>query len=192
MACLLASALGLLAGGAALAEAPSAEEVVRLLHDSHALPEGVAFRQEVTLRALLVTWRFHSELETTSDGLKFQLFGAPSFVPDTLPLELINLSHSPALFDLRIAGGGSSDDGTLVLQGPRIDYAGQGPREATFWVDPQTWTIRRAEAEYSWGTLFLDQVFDRHGELYLLRQQKARVTPFGFTLDVQYREYRLP
>lgn len=193
LACLLALALILSGRGAALAEAPyDAEEVVlRLLH-SHELPEGLSFRQEVTVRALLVTWRFHSEVETTSEGLKSRIVGAPSFVPETLPLDLVNLSRSPELFDLKVAAEPSSDGSSLVLQGPRIGYAGVGPREATFWVDPETWTIRRAEAEYSWGTLFLDQTFDRFGEFYLLSEQRARVTPYGFTLDVRYREYRLP
>lgn len=169
-----------------------AEEVVLRLLESHALPEGISFRQEVTFRALLTTWRFHSELEATSEGLRFQIHGAPSFVPETLPLDLINLTRSPALFDLEIASDGPAAEGFLVLRGPRIGNAGGGPREAVFWVDPATWTIRRAQAEYSWGTLFLDQEFDRMGDRYLLRRQRARVAPYGFTLDVQYQEYRFP
>lgn len=181
------------AGPARAAVEPPAgvEEVVRLVAASHGLPEGVRFRQEVTFRALLGTWRFHSEVEAAEGGLRFTIHGAPSFVPQSLPRDLIDLSRSPALFDLSVAGGALSD-GTLVLSGPRIAYAGTGPREATFWIDPGTWTIRRAEAEYSWGTLYVDQEFDRMGDHYLLTRQQARVSPFGFTLDVRYVEYRLP
>ena len=176
----------------AAAEAPArAEEVVRLVAQSHSLPEGVRFRQEVTFRALLGTWRFHSEVEATKDGLKFTMYGAPSFVPETLPRDLLDLSRSPSLFELSVSGVAAAD-GTLVLSGPRIAYAGIGPREATFWVDPGTWTIRRAEAQYSWGTLYVDQEFDRMGDHYLLTRQRARVSPYGFTLDVRYVEYRLP
>ena len=166
------------------------EEVVRLVAQSHGLPEGIRFRQEVTFRALLATWRFHSEVEATKDGLKFTIHGAPSFVPDTLPRDLIDLSRSSSLFELSIAGGAS--DGTLVLSGSRIAYSGTGPREAIFWVDPASWTIRRAEAHYPWGTLYVDQEFDWMGDHYLLRRQRARVSPYGFTLDVHYVEYRLP
>ena len=75
--------------------------------------------------------------------------GAPSFLPDSFAVELVELGRSPYLFDLRVIQ--VQDDGVYVLQGPRLKDQGSGAREATFWIDSQQWVIEKAEAAYPSG-----------------------------------------
>lgn len=168
----------------------SLEQILQRIAEANRLPAGLEFRQEIVLRAYLLTWRFESRVEVTSDGFQSHTSGAPSFVPDTLPEELVGLSQSAALFDLSPVEWG--DTGTLVLQGPRREYPGTGPKEATLWVDSREWVISRAEAVYEWGTLHVTQEYAPQDGMRLLARQRARITPYGFTLDVEYRDYQIP
>lgn len=165
-------------------------EVLRRVDEAHRLPVGAGFRQQIVLRAFLLTWRFESQVEVTSQGFRSQTTGAPAFVPDTLPEELVELSQSAAMFDLSLVT--SADGDALILKGPRKEYPGTGPMEATLWVDPVDWVVTRAEAVYSWGTLHVTQEFERRDGITLLARQRARITPYGLTLDVEYRDYQIP
>lgn len=173
---------------------PAEIDVAEILeHVSRAteLPPGVGFRQEIVLRAFLSTWRFEAEVRVEPDGRVWsKTTGAPSFLPDSFAAELVELARSPYLFDLRLIE--VQDDGLYVLKGPRLKDQGSGAREATFWIDPQRWVIAKAEAAYSWGTLHVIQEYTRDFGYQLLARQRARATPYGFTLDIVYRDYQIP
>ncbi|MBO2520978.1 MAG: hypothetical protein CW345_04105 [Firmicutes bacterium] len=166
------------------------QELVRWVEASAELPVGTRFRQEVTLRALFTTWQFESSVWQDRDGLKSETRGAPGFVPPSLPADLVGLMKNLDLFDLRVVE--LAEPGILVLRGPRIDYRGSGAKEATFWIDTCRGRIERAEAVFSWGTLLVRQEYlDLEGRL-LLARQSARALPYGFTLEVAYRDYQIP
>src|SRR5690606_17231203 len=95
------------------------------------------------------------------------------------------------LFDLTMdVGEGGEGDALLALSGERIDYPGTGAQGATFWVDPSSWTVVKAEAAYPWGALMVDQEYGLHEGRRLLERQKASVRPYGLALQVTYRGYR--
>lgn len=166
------------------------DEILEHVAKAHRLPVGVAFRQEIVLKAFLLTWRFQSQVQVMQDGYWSETTGAPGFVPDSLAQELVELGQSAALFELTVA---QADDGeSVVLKGPRRRYEGTGPKEATYWIDPRHWVITQAEATYSWGTLYLTQEYTEKDGVWLLSRQRARVTPYGFTLDVDYHDYQFP
>ena len=185
------AAFGCAASGFAASFSQSAiEELLQRVAVGLELPVGASFRQEITLRALFATWRFASTVRKEPEGFLTETAGAPSFVPDSLPRDLINLMQSLYLFDLRVVD--ASDADLVVLQGPRINYSGTGPKEATFWVDVRRLVVERAEAAYSWGTLHVTQEYLDLGDRFLLLRQRARATPYGFTLDVDYVDYQIP
>jgi hypothetical protein len=176
------------------ARAPAELDVAEILEQvtrATELPPGIGFRQEIVLRAFFSTWRFEAEVRLEPDGrVSSKTKGAPSFLPDSFAVELVELGRSPYLFDLRLIE--VQDDGLYVLQGPRLKDQGSGAREATFWIDPQRWVIEKAEAAYPWGKLHVSQEYTRDLGYQLLARQKARATPFGFTLDIIYRDYQIP
>lgn len=179
------------AGGAPVGwSAGEVEDLLEQVAQGARFPVGTSFRQAVTLRALFATWRFESFVRQEPDGLRSETKGAPSFVPDTLPGDLVGLVQSLDLFELSVVE--AEDPAVVVFRGPRIGYNGTGPKEATFWIDLERRIVQRAEAVYSWGTLSVSQEYlDRDGR-WLLARQRARATPFGLTLDVNYLDYQIP
>lgn len=169
----------------------SVEEVLLRLKDRPELPVGTRFRQDHTFRALIFSWRFSTRLEKTVDGYEATTENAPSFMPDSLPIDLISLVQTPSLFDLDIDEI-DPDGKTVVLRGPREGYRGSGAKDAAYWVDTVNWVVEKAEAEYSWGSLHVTQDYREEGGYLVLNSQSARVRPLGFTLEVGYRDYRLP
>ena len=134
------------------------------------LPVGLKFRQDVTLKAFLFTWRFHSELSQGETGLSAVTTGAPSIVPKSIAVDLFDVVRTPLIFDLEVVG---EEEGLIHLHGERINYPGNGPLEGSFWVDPDSGTIVRAEAVYDWGRLYLDQEYEERDGLTLLVEQRA-------------------
>lgn len=174
----------------AFAAQPSEEQLaewVARLEDRANLPLGLRFRQDVTARILLFTWRFHSDIVQTEKGLEAVTVGAPSIVPDTLATDLIEVVRSPASFALQYK---ARENGLIVLHGERLDYRGLGAKDVTIWLDPDQFVIEKAEATYQWGKLYLEQEYAQFKGHTLLASQKARVTPYGATLEVAYRDYR--
>lgn len=166
------------------------DTILQRLAEAQPLPVGLEFRQEIVFKAFLFTWRFESQVLVTANGFEAETLGAPAFVPENLAQELVELGQSVALFELSLL---ETDDGeSLVLQGSRKGYQGAGPKEATFWIDPKDWVVTRAEATYSWGTLYVTQEYDQWEGAKLLSRQNARATPYGFTLDVRYQDYHFP
>ena len=166
-------------------------EIVRLVSAGTQLPEGLAFTQRVSARAFLLRWEFVSRLRFEEGRLHVATEGAPAFMPETLPKDLVELGRTLSLFDLQLV---REDDGTglALLSGPLRDYGGQGAREGSFWVDLERGVVQKAEAVYSWGTLSVEQEYGLiEGHLLLLRQS-ARMYPFGATLEVRYVDYSLP
>lgn len=176
------------ASGAASGSIDVADLLDRLSERAH-LPVGLKFRQDVTLKAFLFTWRFHSELSQGETGLSAVTTGAPSIVPKSIAVDLFDVVRTPLIFDLEVVG---EEEGLIHLHGERINYPGNGPLEGSFWVDPDSGTIVRAEAVYDWGRLYLDQEYEERDGLTLLVEQRAKVTPFGASLVVAYSDYTFP
>lgn len=195
---IIVAMIGLLLGANSVTAGPASpesvpaclDEILERVASASRLPEGLAFRQEIVFRAFLATWRFQTEVVAKADGFASQTTGAPSFVPDTLAKDLVELGQSASLFELSIVDQGVG--GGVVVRGPRRGYDGVGPKEATFWIDTDHWVITRAEAAYSWGTLHVTQEYIERDGLSFLSRQNARVTPYGFTLEVDYKDYQFP
>lgn len=190
---LIACTLG---GGVTLAGAASGADVVgsalEQLKTATFMPLGLRFNQRVTLKAFLGVWSFESDLEWQGDLFAVTTTGAPRFVPDTLPEDLVELAQAPSLFDLDRVDSLDAESGILVLSGPRKGYNGSGAKEATFWIDTARWLVTRAQADYKWGTLSVEQTYRTHDGYYFLKEQNARISPFGFTLEVEYGDYEIP
>lgn len=189
---LLLAIMSAMAGGkpAKAAELHDVAEIVRKVESASQFPAQVRMHQSVVARLLLITWRFTSVLEYVEGQLKATTTGAPAFVPEDFPVDLVSLSRALPLFDLKLISE-ADDNGFVVIGGPRPDYDGRGAEEATFRIDPSDWLVKRASAKYDWGTLTLEQEFDSFNGYMLLRRQKATVLPYGLVVDVEYSDYSL-
>lgn len=150
------------------------------------LPEGLSFTQRVTVRLLLLRWEFASRLKVQDSTLHVTTDGAPGFIPESLPRDLVELSGALHLFDLHLVG---EDEGLVLLEGLARNYSGQGARAGKFWVDTARGHVVKADVEYEWGTLHLIQEYGPFREHSLLKRQSARLTPYPATLDVRYDDY---
>lgn len=167
------------------------DDAIQRVISGTSIPEGLHFTQKVTLRAYLLRWTFESELSYTSGELVAETRGAPWFVPETLPAELVRLGRTLSLFELNPVGYDQEAD-ELHLRGPRPDYDGSGAKEGSFWIDVSRGVVRKAEAVYSWGILAVEQEYESLGEHLLLKRQSARISPHGATLEVLYDNYIFP
>lgn len=189
---MVALAIGaLLFAGESAAQGGGTSDLSKILGNVEAhsqVPEHIRMHQSVTVRALIFTWKFNSILEYVGDELTSTTEGAPSFVPESFPVDLVSLGQTLPLFDLKLISE-RNDQGYIVLGGPRPDFDGQGAEEATFMIDPRDWLVKRASAKYAWGTLTVDQEFGSFQGLMLLRRQRATVKPHGLVVDVEYSNY---
>lgn len=176
--------------GAAAQESRNLADIVARVEAQAKLPPYLRMNQEVSVRALIFSWRFTSVLERHGDEMTATTQGAPSFMPETFPIDLVSLTETLDVFNLRVLSE-SSKEGYLVIGGARPDYDGMGAEEATFSIDPDDWLIKRATAKYAWGTLTLEQEFVPVEGYQLLSRQKATVRPHGFTVDVNYTGHTL-
>ena len=184
------AALMIFAAGrpARAAEPGDVEDIVHRVEAVSRIPANVRMEQSVVARVLLFSWRFTSVLEYVDGELTATTQGAPSFVPETFPVDLVRLGQALSLFDLRVVEG-PDENGFIVLSGPRSGYDGTGAQEATFMIDPSDWLVKRASAKYPWGTLSLEQEFDSFDGRMLLRRQKGSVRPLGLTVEVEYSNH---
>lgn len=161
--------------------------IVRRIESRADLPVGIRFRQDVTVRVLFFTWRFHSNIHQTEEGLQAETVGAPKRLPDTIAYDLVDASRNPSMFHLEAVG---DEDGLVMFQGPRIDYPGNGPTDAVLWVNTDDWVIEKAEIAYDWGKLFVSQEYKKVEGHTVLYKQSASVNPYGAQLEVVYSDYR--
>lgn len=175
--------------GPALAQDISVPDILERVTAQTILPDGIQFTQSVDLRALFFRWKFESEMVMQDGVLQVTTRGAPGFVPESLPGELVELARTLSLFDVEIVRE-DSGEGVVVVTGPRPEYDGRGAREATFWIDIENGVVFKAEAVYSWGSLHVNQEYMEQRDYLLLRRQTAEA--LGFKLEVLYHDYALP
>lgn len=168
------------------------KDTLHVVKEGTALPSGIKFRQNVKLRAFLLGWQFYSLMEQLEDGeLHVETFNAPSFVPDTLPGELVSLGRSLALFEVKVVSYDPAEK-LLHVAGPRPDYQGRGAKEGDFWIDVERGIVQKAEVVYNWGKLNVDQEYTTIDGLLVLSKQSARMRFYGATLEISYSDYIFP
>ncbi len=57
------------------------------------------------------------------------------------------------------------------------------------WVNARNWLVERAELEYPWGKLSLEQRFETVDGYVVLAEQHASVNRLGARLTVRYGDY---
>lgn len=188
-ACALAVLCTLLAAPGTGAAAPSVDEVVLNVRGAAGVrPEAMRFRQDITLEVLFLRWNFHADVTRSGDRVELVLHNAPGFIDEDVSASLLEVSEGLDHFDLRLVDeirrGG---DVVYVLQGvPRREGGARGGR---IWVNARTWLVEKAELEYPWGMLEVEQTFQNINGYTVLREQKASVSRLGARMTVRYSDY---
>lgn len=154
------------------------------------MPKRMSFRQDVELRVLLFRWSFHADVVRDETGIAVEVHGAPSFLSPDVSVSLLELSEGLDGFDLELVEMDASGGEPLyVLQATA--RAEGGARGGTVTVNGNSWLIERAVLRYSWGTMTVEQTFQRVDGFILLKEQNATVDVLGAKLRVQYGGYSL-
>lgn len=194
----LLSVIGLLLIGAAsaFAQPPAVDEILAQLRAAaaDAAAAKVRFRQEFTLRALFFTWRF--AVDVTQEGGAYEVRvgpGAPSFMPDTLPADLVRVAEAIDTFVFSFVGEERTPDGKLyyILDGVPQKSQG-GAQSGRLWIDADAWYIAKAHLAYTWGRLEVEQEYRLEAGRRVLHRQSAVARPLGARLEVEYVDYWFP
>ncbi len=171
--------------------APSVDEVVANLgRASGQLPAEMGFRQDVQLHVLFLTWKFYSDVVRRDGKYIVETRGAPDFLPSDISASLLEVSEGLSNYDFELVGQevNSTGDPIYRLTGRRRQGA-EGAHGGTLWVNGRTWRVERAVLEYDWGTLDVEQEFQRLSGYTVLRSQRAAASRLGARLTVEYRDY---
>lgn len=169
--------------------APTVDELVaNVSRATGARPAVMGFRQYVTLRALLFEWKFYADVAQRGDRVELTVHDAPAFLDDDISVSLLDVSEGLEKYDLRFVEE-TRVNGELfyVLEGePR---AAGGVQRGRVWVNARNWLVERAELEYPWGKLSLEQRFETVDGYVVLAEQHASVNRLGARLTVRYGDY---
>jgi len=184
----LATALWLGAAEEARAAVTVEELVANTRRASGARPPEMGFRQHVTLQALFLRWQFYADVVRRGDQVEIAVHGAPSFLGDDMTVSLLEVSEGLDNFDLRPAGEERiNGHHYYVVEGQ--SRVASGARRGRIWVNAQSWLVERAELEYPWGTLLIEQRFRTVNGYVVLAEQQASVSRLGVRMTVRYDDY---
>lgn len=174
--------------------AMSLEQITAEMERSQVMREPhMKFEQRVELRAALVLrWTFVNQVTRNENRIEMEVgSGAPSFMPDEMASDLIDIQHSLANFDLSLVGTEELDDGSVlyIIDGTRKDSLSSGAEGGRLWIQADPWVITRAELRYSWGRLEVDQWYRQENGRWVLDRQEALARPLGARLVVEYDDY---
>lgn len=162
----------------------------QLRREAERLPTDMRSKQAYTLSSPLKTWRFTGEAVRNGDRVSVRLDGAPSFIPNEILDTLFDLPAILNDFSVNLAGNEVVNGKPLyILEGTRKPNVYTGAVSARVWVDPQTWTLPKAEARYTWGLLVVEQTFREVAGYLVPDRQVATARLLGIKLQVTYTEY---
>lgn len=186
--CALLCAFWLAAPDKAKAAVTVEELVANVRQAAGTRPPEMGFRQQITLQALILRWQFSADVVRRDDTVQIQVHGAPSFVDENVTASLLEVSEGLDNFDLRLVDevrmGGQQ---YYVVEG--VSRVANGARRGKIWVNAQSWLVERAELEYSWGTLTVEQRFRTVNGYVVLAEQQASVSRLGARMTVRYENY---
>lgn len=154
--------------------------------------QHVRFKQEVQLRALLLTWRFSATVEAKDGSYSVSVgSGAPSFLSPNVLADLVDVHSSIDLFDLELIDVETDHGGRTfyVVEGVRKEPASQGVQSGTLWIDGSEWYIARAHLTYTWGKLEVEQTYRMEQGRLVLDTQKGVTSLLGGRVEVKYLDY---
>lgn len=154
--------------------------------------EHVRFRQDVQLRVLLLSWRFQNDIEALDGSYTVKIGkGAPGFMPDGFPAELLDVQQSIHLFDLQVVGTETDGQGRTfyIIEGVRKEPSEQGAQSGKLWIDGSEWYIAKAHLAYTWGKLEVEQAYRMEQGRRVLDTQSARLSILGARVEVKYLDY---
>lgn len=169
--------------------APTIDELMaNVRHATGGRPAKMGFRQYVTLQALFFRWQFHADVVRQDDQLHVTVYNAPSFVGGDFSGSLLEVSEGLDNFDLQLVD-------EVLLNGERyyvvdgVSRVEGGARRGKIWINARTWLVERAELEYPWGTLTIEQRFRVVNGYVVLSEQQASVSRLGARARVRYDDY---
>src|SRR5690625_782404 len=174
--------------------AMSLDQITEQMAQSHIMREPhMEVEQRVELRAALVLrWTFTNQVTRNGNRIEMEVGrGAPSFMPDEMASDLIDIHDSLANFDLSLVETEEMDDGSVryVIDGTRKPSLSSGAEGGRLWIQADPWVITRAELRYSWVRLEVDQWYRQENGRWVLDRQEALARPLGARLVVEYDDY---
>lgn len=167
------------------------EILVNMQQANSRFPDKASFTQRVALRVLLFRWNFSSYVQKDATVFDVHVDGAPSFVPEGIMLELVNLTHMLGDFDLQFIGRETAGSSNFVkIEGVRKSHLNQGALRTKIWINEDTWFVDKAEIVYDWGTLTVHQHYKLVDGFMVLDRQNAVGGPMNLRLEVAYTDYR--
>lgn len=175
--------------------AMSLDDILEAMAQSQVMRDPyMEFEQRVELRAaLLLRWTFVNKVTRNGNRIELEVgSGAPSFMPDEMASDLIDIQEALEKFDLVLVGAEELEDGTIryIVDGTRKPSLSTGAESGRLWIQPDPWVITRAELRYSWGRLEVDQWYRQENGRWVLDRQEAVARPLGARLVVEYHNYR--
>ncbi len=175
--------------------AMSLDDILEAMAQSQVMRDPyMKFEQRVELRAALVLrWAFVNQVTRNGDRIEMEVgTGAPSFMPDEMASDLIDIQGALENFDLVLIGTEELDDGTVryIVDGTRKPSLSSGAESGRLWIQPDPWVVTRAELRYSWGRLEVDQWYRLENGRWVLDRQEAVARPLGARLVVEYQNYQ--
>lgn len=173
----------------------SLDDILEAMAQSQVMRDPyMEFEQRVELRAaLLLRWTFVNKVTRNGNRIELEVgSGAPSFMPDEMASDLIDIQEALEKFDLVLVGAEELEDGTIryIVDGTRKPSLSTGAESGRLWIQPDPWVITRAELRYSWGRLEVDQWYRQENGRWVLDRQEAVARPLGARLVVEYHNYR--
>lgn len=191
--CVALLVLSLLLPWGVRAETPSLPALLEKVAQATDLrADHVRFQQQVQLRALIFTWRFHATVEKQGDTYDVSVGqGAPSFLTPSVLADLVDVQSAIHLFELELVGVETDRAGRTyyVIEGVRKEPASQGAQSGRLWIDGSEWYIARADLTYTWGKLEVEQTYRREQGRLVLDVQKGVTSLLGGRVEVKYLDY---
>lgn len=151
-------------------------------------PEVIGFRQDVELRVLILSWRFHADVVRRGDEIELTVYNKPSLIGDDVSASLLEVSEGIDQFDLELVDEvHRNGDVFYVVEGKA--RTASGAREGKIWINGRTWLVEQAVLDYPWGSVTLDQTFQTVDGYTVLREQHASVNRLGARMTVRYSDF---
>lgn len=169
--------------------APTVDEITDNVRRAvGARPAVMGFRQDVELRVLILSWRFHADVVRRGDDIELTVYNQPSLIGDDVSASLLEVSEGIDDFDLQLVDEvNRNGDVFYVLEG--TSRTALGAQSGTIWINGRTWLVEHAVLEYPWGSLTLDQSFHSVDGHTVLQEQHASVNRLGARMTVRYGDY---